>query len=125
MSSQISLSVALASPIHRDDIRRVLLAEGANRWRLLAEQDAAPEGSVSSTGPPGVSGDTARPNYMGPSGNRLVRADERGRNPAESRAYRMDAPVRFQKAVSRSKENAAVGRREARRSASWIGNPVR
>ena len=34
----------------------------------LTEQDVAPEGSVSSTGPPGVSGDTARPNYMGPSG---------------------------------------------------------
>ena len=69
-------------------------------------------------------GDTARPNYMGPSGNGLVEADERGGKPAESRAYRMGAPVRFQKAVSRSKENAAVGRREARRSALWIGNPV-
>src|SRR3954449_2206227 len=37
----------------------------------------------------------------------------------------MGAPVRFQKAVSRSKENAAVERREARRSALWAGNPVR
>src|SRR5438874_3644352 len=37
----------------------------------------------------------------------------------------MGAPVRFQKAVPRSKENAAVGRREARRSALWAGNPVR
>ena len=27
---------------------------------------------------PGASGDTARPNYVGPSGNGLVRADERG-----------------------------------------------
>ena len=27
---------------------------------------------------PGASGDTARPNYMGPSGNGLVEADERG-----------------------------------------------
>src|SRR5882757_8473131 len=36
----------------------------------------------------------------------------------------MGAPVRFQKAVPGSKENAAVGRREARRSASWAGNPV-
>src|SRR4051812_32571000 len=73
---------------------------------------------------PGASGDTARPNYMGPSGNGLVGADERGRKPAESRAYRMGAPVRFQKAVSRSKENAAVGRREARRSALWIGSSL-
>ena len=63
---------------------------------------------------------------MGPSGNGLVEADERGaKNSAESRAYRMGAPVRFQKAVSGLKENAAVERREARRSASWIGNPVR
>ena len=36
----------------------------------------------------------------------------------------MGAPVRLQKAVSRSKENAAVERREARRSALWAGNPV-
>ena len=78
MSSQISLSVALASLAHRDDIRRVLLAEGANRWRLLAEQDAAPAGSADAAEPPGVSGDTARPNYVGPSGNGLVRADEGG-----------------------------------------------
>src|SRR3954465_14937177 len=56
---------------------------------------------------------------MGPSGNGLVGADERkAKNSAESRAYRMGAPVRFQKAVSRSKENAAVKRRKARRSAS-------
>ena len=27
---------------------------------------------------PAVSGDTARPNYVGPSGNGLVGADERG-----------------------------------------------
>ena len=34
------------------------------------------------------------------------------------------APVRFQKAVPGSKENAAVGRREARRSALWIGSSL-
>src|SRR3954471_2219024 len=72
-------------------------------------EDAAPEGSASSTEPPGASGDTARPNYMGPSGNGLVGADERGGKPAESRAFRLSAaPVCFQKAVSRSKENAAL-----------------
>jgi hypothetical protein len=50
-------------------------------------------------------------------------ADERGaKNSAESRAYRMGAPVRFQKAVSRSKENAAVKRRKACRPAS-CGRP--
>ena len=36
----------------------------------------------------------------------------------------MGAPVRFQKAVPRSKENAAVGRREARRSALWAGSSL-
>src|SRR3954471_16420850 len=61
---------------------------------------------------------------MGPSGNGLVGADERGGKPAESRAYRMGAPVRFQKAVSRSKENVAVKRRKASRSASWTGRSL-
>ena len=57
---------------------------------------------------------------MGPSGNGLVGADERGaKNSAESRAYRMGAPVRQQKAVSRSKENAAVERREANAQRYW------
>ena len=52
-------------------------------------------------------------------------ADERGGKPAESRAFRLSAaPVRFQKAVSRSKENAAVERREARRSALWAGSSL-
>ena len=92
--------------------------------RMRTGRDAAPEGSASSVEPPGASGDTARPNYMGPSGNGLVGADERGGKPAESRAYRMGAPVRFQKAVSRSKENAAVGRREARRHALWAGSSL-
>src|SRR5436190_15624986 len=68
---------------------------------------------------PGASGDTARPNYVGPSGNGLVGADERGGKPVESRAYRMGAPVRFQKAVSRSKENAAVERRQANALRHW------
>src|SRR5436190_23548982 len=54
---------------------------------------------------------------MGPSGNGLVGADERGGKPAESRAYRMGAPVRFQKAVSGSKEK--------RRGEAPIGAPVR
>src|SRR5436305_8065882 len=79
--------------------------EGVLMRRMRTGRDAAPEGSVSSAKPPGASGDTARPNYMGPSGNGLVGADERGGKPAESRAFRLSAaPVRFQKAVSRSKE---------------------
>ena len=46
--------------------------------RMRTGRDAAPEGSASSVEPPGASGDTARPNYVGPSGNGLVEADERG-----------------------------------------------
>src|ERR1041385_7512619 len=69
---------------------------------------------------PGASGVTARPNYVGPSGNGLVRADERGgKVPAESRAYRLGAPVRPQKAVPRSKENAEVERREVNAQRYW------
>ena len=88
-------------------------------------EDVAPEGSASSAGPPGASGDTARPNYMGLSGNGLVGVDERGGKPAESRAFRLSAaPVRFQKAVSGLRKNAAARRREARRSALWIGSSL-
>src|SRR5712672_1181301 len=55
---------------------------------------------------------------MGPSGNGLVGADERrAKNSAESRAYRKGAPVRFQKAVPRTKEK--------RRGEAPIGAPVR
>ena len=76
-------SRTLASVTHHDDIPSVLLAEGVNRWRLLAEWDAAPEGSASSVEPPGASGDTARPNYVGPSGNGLVERMKAGaKNPA-------------------------------------------
>ena len=79
----------------RDDIDAVLLAEGVNRWRLLAEWDVAPAGSAYATEPPGVSGDTARPNYVGLSGNGLVGADESRRKPAESRAFRKGRPCPF------------------------------
>src|ERR1019366_5178808 len=42
---------------------------------------AAPAGSVSSTEPPGASGDIARPNYVGPSGNGLVERMKAGESP--------------------------------------------
>ena len=53
--------------------------------RMRTGRDAAPEGSASSTEPPGALGDTARPNYMGPSGNGLVGRMNAGESPAESR----------------------------------------
>jgi hypothetical protein len=53
-------------------------AEGVFMRRMNTGRDVAPAGSASSVEPPGVLGDTARPNYVGPSGNGLVGADERG-----------------------------------------------
>ena len=61
---------------------------------------------------PGALGATARPNYVGPSGNGLVKRMNAGRKPCGIKGVRMGAPVRLQKAVPRSKENAAVERRE-------------
>src|SRR5256885_4237406 len=49
--------------------------------RMRTGRDAAPEGSASSAGPPGALGDTARPNYMGPSGNGLVERMKAGETP--------------------------------------------
>ena len=56
-------------------------AEGVFMRRMQTGRDAAPEGSASSAGPPGASGDTARPNYMGPSGNGLVERMKAGETP--------------------------------------------
>ena len=60
---------------------------------------------------------------MGPSGNGLVERMKAG-EPRGIKGVRMGAPVRFQKAVPGSKENAAVGRREARRHALWAGSSL-
>src|SRR5712675_1025788 len=62
---------------------------------------------------PGALGVTARPNYVGPSGNGLVERMNAGRKPCGIKGIRMGTPVRLQKAVPRSKENAAVERRKA------------
>jgi hypothetical protein len=52
--------------------------------RMRTGRDAAPAGPVYATGSPGASGDTARPNYVGPSGNGLVeRMNAGAKNPAE------------------------------------------
>src|SRR5258708_32801379 len=68
---------------------------------------------------PGASGVTARPNYVGPSGNGLVKRMNAGRKPGGIKGVRMGAPVRLQKAVPRSKENAAVERREVNAQRYW------
>ena len=68
---------------------------------LVDGAGAAPAGPVYATGSPGVSGDTARPNYVGPSGNGLVGADERRAKNLRDQGCSVKAtPVRFQKAVS-------------------------
>ena len=68
---------------------------------------------------PGALGVTARPNYVGPSGNGLVKRMNAGRKPGGIKGVRMGAPVRLQKAVPRSKKNAAVERREANALRHW------
>ena len=68
---------------------------------LVDGAGAAPEGSVSSTGPPGVSGDTARPNYMGPSGNGLVERMNAGRKPFGIKGVREWAPLSVSRRRSR------------------------
>ncbi len=51
------------------------------------------EGSASPAGPPGASGDTARPNYMGPSGNGLVERMKAGESPRnQGRSYGRPCP---------------------------------
>ena len=81
LNSQISTFGRLPPGLTATIFDAVLLAEGVNRWRLLAEWDAAPAGSASSAEPPGALGDTARPNYMGPSGNGLVERMKAGETP--------------------------------------------
>ena len=69
---------------------------------------------------PGASGVTARPNYVGPSGNGLVeRMNAGAKNPAGSRSLAIAAPFRLQKAVPMTKANAAVERREANALRHW------
>src|SRR5476649_2830555 len=75
--------------------------------RMRTGRDAAPAGSAYATEPPGASGDTARPNYVGPSGNGLVERMKAGESPWDQGRSVKAAPVRFQKAVPRSKENAS------------------
>ena len=67
---------------HRDDIpSSSLLNRGRQPVALVDGVGAAPEGSASSAKPPGALGDTARPNYMGPSGNGLVERMKAGETP--------------------------------------------
>ena len=72
---------------HRDDIPAIPACRGRQPVTLVGGVGSAPAGSAYATEPPGASGDTARPNYVGPSGNGLVeRMNAGAKNPAGSRA---------------------------------------
>jgi hypothetical protein len=97
--------------------------EGANRWRLLAEWDVAPADELRKL----ISGGLGRhrpAQLHGSVRKGWWKRMNAGESPLNQGRSVKAAPVRFQKAVPRSKENAAVERREARRHALWAGNPV-
>ena len=85
---------------------------------LVDGAGAAPAGPASSAGPPGASGDTTRPNYVGPSGNGLVERMKAGESPWDQGRSVKAAPVRFQKAVPRTKEKRRSGAPRGERPAS-------
>ena len=68
---------------------------------LVDGAGAAPAGSASSAGPPGASGVTARPNYVGPSGNGLVERMNAGRKPFGIKGVREWAPLSVSRRRSR------------------------
>src|SRR3954471_9728415 len=68
---------------------------------------------------PGASGDTARPNYVGPSGNGLVGRMNAGESPRNQGLSVKGVPVRSQKAVSRSKEKRRSGAPRGERPSHW------
>jgi len=68
LDSQISTPARLISITYRDDIPAIPARRGRQPVALVGGVGAAPAGSASSAKPPGASGDTARLNYMGPSG---------------------------------------------------------
>ena len=62
---------------------------------------------------PGPSGDTARPNYVGPSGNGLVKRMKAGESPPNQGRCVCRAPLSVFRRRSRGRrKNAAVERRE-------------
>ena len=69
--------------------------------------------------PPGASGVIARPNYVGPSGNGLVERMNAGRKSLRDQGDLENGSFRLRKAVPRTKENAAVERREVSAQRYW------
>src|SRR3954466_7600993 len=68
---------------------------------------------------PGASGDTARPNYVGPSGNGLVERMKAGESP-RNQGRTVWAPLSVSRRRSRGlRKNAEVERREANAQRHW------
>src|SRR5215212_1339509 len=85
----------------------------------MAERMRRPRACLANTHP-GASGATARPNYVGPSGNGLVeRMNAGAKNPAESRSLAIAAPAVFRRRSRGLRKNAAVERREANALRHW------
>src|SRR5438876_2827800 len=99
--------------------------EGVLMRRMRTGRDAAPADELRKL----ISGGLGRhcpAQLRGSVRQRAGGADERrGEKPCGIRELSECGSFRLQKAVPRTKENAAVERREARRSALWAGNPVR
>ena len=69
---------------------------------------------------PGALGATARPNYVGPSGNGLVERMNAGRKPGGIKGVREWAPLSVFRRRSRGlRKNAAVERREVNALRHW------
>jgi hypothetical protein len=125
LDSQISTPARLISVTHRGDIRSIPARRGRQPVALVAER-----GRRLRVRPrqPGLRGPRETPpgptTWVRPATGWWERMNA-GESPWNQGRSVKAAPVRFQKAVSRLGENAAVERREARRSALWVGNPVR
>ena len=124
LDSQISIRARLIFVTHRDDIPAIPVQQraptGGACWR--SGGGACGFGLVSRAS--GGLGSHRPANYVGPSGNGLVERMNAGRKSLRDQGDLENGSFRFQKAVPRTKENAAVERREARRSALWIGSSL-
>ena len=110
-----------ASQASRHEVRYgVPPAEGVLMRRMRTGRDAAPAVRPRQPGFRGVSGVTARPNYVRPSARAGGADERRAKIPAGSRRPR-ERLLPFPEGGPRPRKNAAVKRRKARRPASWAG----
>ena len=100
--SLLGIHKLLASVIHHNDIPTIPAQQraptGGACWRSGERRLRMSLASLS----PGASGDTARPNYVGPSGNGLVERMNAGRKTLRDQGDLANGSFRFQKAVPRT-----------------------